>query len=456
MKIIVMGEDIIAVGDIHGNLNQLVYPLFEYLNNRDKYKYLIYLGDYTDRGVSSFKVYYIIKSIMESTNWESGLKDKIIFLAGNHDVHNNIDKANKISKSIKKLKGLRLCYYDAAFNILFSHSSQKKNGKDGNTLGLFLNKEASQLYLNYKDMESLEIFKCFTWTSGKNEASKELKIPINGSEYYSDTENDDIISIHGHDHAGENLNKETTYEVSKIKGSKVKDLSIDCDVYRYTFEFNKLVTEYKYITISSSGGVIEVKTDKIKYEDSYDTKSLMDLCNELKKAGNDIIGFNEKFGSEDDIYKAYVQAAFDDVSMPENELKKGLINDIEECKKLLRKDDDNGEKWFDVFSRQKYIEPVEIYNMFGMFKNDKDYNPLRIIKQLWEEEFCNSCEERHPTNSSERSMGGFTNNASLINVSFVNFFVSIFQFILFSIIVICIVCLIVRFIKNNYKRSSIK
>ena len=70
----------IVVGDIHGDLNQFIYPLLEFQRNRTKYKKLIYLGDYIDRGTSNVYIYELIKYFQNND------KD-IVFLRGNHEFY---------------------------------------------------------------------------------------------------------------------------------------------------------------------------------------------------------------------------------------------------------------------------------------------------------------------------------------------------------------------------------
>ena len=73
----------IVVGDVHGDLNQLMFPLLQFLKNTDKYKKLIFLGDYIDRGESNLYVYGVIKFIMSLDEY----KNRIFFLRGNHECY---------------------------------------------------------------------------------------------------------------------------------------------------------------------------------------------------------------------------------------------------------------------------------------------------------------------------------------------------------------------------------
>ena len=71
---------VIVVGDIHGDLNQLLYPLIYFLKNFDTVKYIIFLGDYIDRGESNAYIYAIVKMLLNSPVF----KNKVILLRGNH------------------------------------------------------------------------------------------------------------------------------------------------------------------------------------------------------------------------------------------------------------------------------------------------------------------------------------------------------------------------------------
>lgn len=73
----------IVVGDLHGDLDSLMYILknshFLEKARRRKYEYLIFLGDYGDRGNSSPEVYYVILKLKET------FPDKVLLLKGNHE-----------------------------------------------------------------------------------------------------------------------------------------------------------------------------------------------------------------------------------------------------------------------------------------------------------------------------------------------------------------------------------
>lgn len=145
-------EAIIVVGDIHGDLNQLMNPLIKFLSNEDKYKKLIYLGDYIDRGESDLYIYSIIRFIRSLPRY----KDRIIFLRGNHEtydasIYDYYDKreTNKTIKSfvwdeISKID-FDIVHYDQDLKIVFSHSPMSKPLQEVLSFNLTKNDKESNL-----------------------------------------------------------------------------------------------------------------------------------------------------------------------------------------------------------------------------------------------------------------------------------------------------------------------
>ena len=73
---------VLVVGDLHGDLQSLIFILEEsnFIEKRDKEAlYLVFLGDYGDRGEESPEVYYLILTL------KSAFREKIILLRGNHE-----------------------------------------------------------------------------------------------------------------------------------------------------------------------------------------------------------------------------------------------------------------------------------------------------------------------------------------------------------------------------------
>ena len=97
---------VVVVGDIHGDLNQLLYPLKYFIENFNTCRKIIFLGDYIDRGESNVYIYEIINKLSSIKS----LKSKMIFLRGNHEsydsgtydyMNTNVDKLNKSEAYIK-------------------------------------------------------------------------------------------------------------------------------------------------------------------------------------------------------------------------------------------------------------------------------------------------------------------------------------------------------------------
>lgn len=74
----VESDDMLVIGDIHGDLNSLRKILMD----NDPFSsdiLLVFLGDYGDRGRESVEVYHLILAL------KSILKDRVILLRGNHE-----------------------------------------------------------------------------------------------------------------------------------------------------------------------------------------------------------------------------------------------------------------------------------------------------------------------------------------------------------------------------------
>jgi len=73
---------VIVVGDLHGDLQSLIFILEDsgfMRSSPPAREYMIFLGDYGDRGDESVEVYYLILSL------KSIFKEKVILLRGNHE-----------------------------------------------------------------------------------------------------------------------------------------------------------------------------------------------------------------------------------------------------------------------------------------------------------------------------------------------------------------------------------
>ena len=84
MDILTASDNCFVVGDVHGDLNQFLQPLCEFLRNYSENgnHHLIYLGDYIDRGEYDAYIYCLIKTI---ENAKLPQNAHITFIRGNHE-----------------------------------------------------------------------------------------------------------------------------------------------------------------------------------------------------------------------------------------------------------------------------------------------------------------------------------------------------------------------------------
>ena len=132
-------DRVVVVGDVHGDLNQFIYPLIYFMKNFNKCKKIIYLGDYIDRGESNVYIYEILNKLIGIHD----LKNKMIFLRGNHESYDSgvydymnidVDELNKSGSFIKTFMfdkfynlDLDIIHYDEEKQILYSHSPISRN-----------------------------------------------------------------------------------------------------------------------------------------------------------------------------------------------------------------------------------------------------------------------------------------------------------------------------------------
>jgi protein phosphatase len=95
--------DAIIIGDLHGDIDSLSFILKN--SNFNKTKYLIFLGDYGDRGKNSSEVYYFVLKL------KCEFPEKIILLRGNHEF----------------LPGLEVYPHDLPFQLKEKFGSEWKN-----------------------------------------------------------------------------------------------------------------------------------------------------------------------------------------------------------------------------------------------------------------------------------------------------------------------------------------
>ena len=297
----------IVVGDIHGDINQLIYPLKQFLSFKSTNQscQLIYLGDYIDRGELNIPIFEFV----------SVLKDipDVHCLLGNHDCYNQsvfdyfIDKENN-HKFIQSLAfqcfqslNLPLFYYVPSLNIVFSHGPLNRHLNDII--------EANRRRSSFNDHQLMNY--TYTHDSSSKIINKDTKIKY------------EFRNIHGHDHRGDD--NETIKRFAKDKS--IQQISIDwnssygfdlVDQYysfddKTTVDMTKCKSKVKYIIISAiedssadafdendisqhllnvmngttSGKIskitIESKTIKVGSTDDYNTKDLNDVVDDVIK-----------------------------------------------------------------------------------------------------------------------------------------------------------------------------
>lgn len=353
-------DRIIVVGDIHGDLNQLIYPLIYFMKNFKKCKKIIYLGDYIDRGESNVYIYEIINILINTHE----LKNKIIFLRGNHESYDsgvydymniNVDELNESNSFIKTFMfdkfynlDLDIIHYDEEKQILFSHSPISRNFND-------------VIKLNDK----------------KND-----KDVIIENTYTNERENKNMTyrNIHGHDHT-----MSSNIDIKKFMNGDKKMISIDGDAsygirlvqnaYKKTSRWTENISSnVKYLIIHDDNkyNVIE---EVINYHSDADfnTKSfdyikrfLIDQSKKIPILHNrfSLLNLNE---SLDKFKDSYIKIFKDDP-----EMKHLLIN--------IRKLYDTNTRKRKSMNIYFHDVPIEIYQAFGLFQF---MNFIPIYKLYW-------------------------------------------------------------------------
>lgn len=365
------GETVI-VGDVHGDLNQFIYPLLYFIKNYDKCEKIVYLGDYIDRGESNVYIYEILKKLVDLKN------NKFEFLRGNHESYDcgvydymNVDVEGAMNSKmfIKTFLfdkfhnlDLDLIYYDRRRNLLFSHSPMSR-GLD----------EALKLNDNKTDFK---VMADNTYTD-----ERECK----GMEYRN---------IHGHIHK---LSPEE--DIKKFISGEKKMISIDGDAsygirlvmnsYKKTRRWTEdIETNINYLILNGDGENMKYKLirKKISYgsEEDFNTKPFEWIKNKLieevkGKVGNDL--------KDDDLVR--LKTMFEKLSLKESidEFKKEYLklfsedgkmkNVVENLKKLYS---DNLKRKGGVVNVYFHDVPIEIYQKFGYFKQ---LNYISIYKLYW-------------------------------------------------------------------------
>ena len=355
-------SQVVVVGDVHGDLNQLLYPLFHFFENYDKCKKIVFLGDYIDRGESTVFIYEIIKSILSCPE----MREKVIFLRGNHEsyegsvydyMNTNIAVSSNTKAMIKSFMlekvmklDLKLTHYDDEANILYSHAP--------------LNRGLDYI-LSCKDSQEL------TYTSDRETNSMTYR------------------NIHGHDHKFSS--KE---QFDKFMRGERKMVSLDCDAsygirmiansYKSTRRWlEKITSNVKWLVMYDGGKVgskFEIMEDVIKFNSERDlnTKPFEEVKRKLLEGCGG--------GSGDAL--SMLRRRLEDLNYEDS-----VKTFRSEYLKLFK--DDRGFKSILYNMRKLYANnlkkssginvyfndvPIEVYQKFGLF-TDMEYTP--IYKLYW-------------------------------------------------------------------------
>lgn len=354
---------VIVVGDIHGDLNQLLYPLCRFLKNENRYRKIVFLGDYIDRGESNLYVYMIIKFIMSIDKY----KNRIFFLRGNHecyptairDYYNDNWKSPYWDKrfiqtfvydNINSVM-FDIVNYDEQLNIVFSHSPLSRSLNDVIKMNLTKN----------NDKANIEN----TFTEDKEHAKMEYK------------------NIHGHIHR---MSSETA--VDKFTRNECKMISIDGDAsYGITLVNNfmsatrkELSSKVKYLIIHDEQNfeIVEEEIDFFDTNKNYnlfrfnDLKQLLYNTNPFIKAEIDKLNINDAIN----VFSTSFYNEFKTKPKAEN-----IIQLIRRCYESNIRQRSGAWIYFNDV-------PIDVYNSYGLF-TDERWNEIgkvywgRVLGKEW-------------------------------------------------------------------------
>ena len=249
LKLDISNNPLIIVGDVHGDLNILIEPFkkFLYLKNQGLNPYLIYLGDYIDRGDNNGYISYLINIIHKK------FPNNIFFIIGNHD------------DAYYRITGDHEGFYDVNIDwrrFKIPESKQRTMHSFFQTYIYELITRIGHYQILINDRYILSHLAIETYYD---------KIDINARKY---------INIHGHDHKGSSFE-----DIKRLK----KDISLDFDM-SYGFKMfqncvdNKTVLTSDVIYVILQEDTVEIEQNTIKFtdfENNYNMKSLKDICTEL-------------------------------------------------------------------------------------------------------------------------------------------------------------------------------
>ena len=347
---------IIAVGDIHGDLNQLLYPLIEYLKSDDReYRKLIYLGDYIDRGESNVFIWLVIRWLMKLKAFE----DRIIFLRGNHECYSETvfdyfgEKVARDRFSVSmaydemhKLP-LKIVHYDEKTNILFSHSP--------------LSRPLDEV-MKFNDVEPDDPMNAEnTYTNDTVHANMEYR-NIHGHVHYLSRKEVFNNFFHG-DGKMLSLDGDASYGI-RLVGNLTTTSATSYPEQRN----EKLQSKVMYLVISDDGKEYEQKWETI---DFYDVNRNYNLCtlNELKELlvklvtgmGVGASGDEEVVFDARGVKKVYEKVFISTFGTKPN--RNNIVSSMQRVKLI------NEKKKGPVY--YMYDVPVDVYKSYGLFEDMK-------------------------------------------------------------------------------------
>lgn len=276
----------IICGDVHGDLNLLMYPILHWLKRGGgEDTKLVFLGDYVDRGHSNVYIYEILKVLIKQNN--------VILLRGNHEsyeygTYDNYSGYGFIGSFMySKFHELPLKTFHYENGILFSHSP--------------LSRPLKSMSLSSMDL---------TFTSDV----------INDRMTYK--------NIHGHDHKCSSI-----LELNDFMTGDLKMISLDTDS-SYGFRTHSTMNSLVYfIEFDFKNKTFEIFNDNIVVGSDRDFNSKS--FDVIKKT----LGFNDL--SYDESYQHFITSMWGDAA------EDGLLKRIKDIYKYNTRNRKRNSIYFD-------------------------------------------------------------------------------------------------------------
>lgn len=284
---------IYVVPDIHGDINSFLLPLQEFIKNFKKEHYLIYLGDYIDRGEFGLTILRMIKYIKDSDN---KYKNNIIFLLGNHDAfaqYTTIEQDRTHTADIVQIlyemngiyepedKTISSKYFDILVKIPFKDS--------------FITFSHDDLYIKHSPIEINNINDIlFKYNSLDNDFNT-----LTEYDYYGRG-----LSIHAHTHGG-NIRK-IIRQLHRFYISDEINQSIDLDINQ-SYWYNNNSTNSLFIILSNNSFEIHncYNIDNKYYKATYksDVKRMFYYSGEYDSKNNYSFDYSKCLDMKENIIK---------------------------------------------------------------------------------------------------------------------------------------------------------